>query len=53
MEDKGLAPVPPSKPLTNTSSAPALATPAATVPTPASDTSFTEMRAEGFAQRKS
>ena len=45
---KGEAPVPPSCPLTSTLSAPALATPAATVPTPASETSFTEILAAGF-----
>src|SRR5207245_11335574 len=40
-----LAPVPPSCPLMRTTSAFALATPQATVPTPACDTSFTPMRA--------
>jgi hypothetical protein len=39
------APVPPSKPAMVTWSARALATPAATVPTPISDTSLTEIRA--------
>ena len=37
--------MPPSWPLISTTSACALATPAATVPTPTSATSFTEMRA--------
>ena len=37
--------MPPSCPLISTTSACALATPAATVPTPTSATSFTEMRA--------
>ena len=41
----GEAPVPPSWPLMSTTSAWALATPAATVPTPTSATSFTLMRA--------
>ena len=45
----GEAPVPPSCPLIRTTSACALATPAATVPTPTSETSFTLMRARGFA----
>ena len=48
MEVSGLAPVPPSSPLIRTRSACALATPAATVPTPTSATSFTEMRACGL-----
>jgi hypothetical protein len=47
-EDSGEAPVPPSCPEMVTWSAFALATPAATVPTPISETSFTEMRAAGF-----
>jgi hypothetical protein len=47
MEVSGEAPVPPSSPLISTTSACALATPAATVPTPTSATSFTEMRAAG------
>jgi hypothetical protein len=46
-EVSGEAPVPPSKPEMVTWSARALATPAATVPTPTSETSFTEMRASG------
>jgi hypothetical protein len=44
---EGEAPVPPSKPEIVTWSARALATPAATVPTPTSETSFTEMSAAG------
>ena len=53
IEDTGEAPVPPSWPEINTWSAPAFATPAATVPTPTSATSFTEIRAEGLLQRRS
>ena len=53
IEESGAAPVPPSCPEISTWSAPAFATPAATVPTPTSATSFTEMRASGFAQRRS
>ena len=45
----GAAPVPPSCPLISTTSACALATPAATVPTPTSDTSLTCTRAAGLA----
>ena len=45
----GDAPVPPSWPEISTTSACAFATPAATVPTPASATSFTWIRARGFA----
>ena len=45
IEDSGEAPVPPSWPAITTWSAFALATPAATVPTPTSATSFTETRA--------
>ena len=45
MELLGAAPVPPSYPEIRTVWAPALATPAATVPTPDSDTSFTEISA--------
>ncbi len=41
----GAAPVPPSYPEIRITCAPAFATPAATVPTPASDTSFTEISA--------
>jgi hypothetical protein len=48
IEVRGEAPVPPSKPDTVMWSARALATPAATVPTPTSATSFTETSAEGF-----
>jgi hypothetical protein len=44
----GDAPVPPSWPEMSTTSACALLTPAATVPTPTSDTSFTWMRAAGL-----
>ena len=39
---QGLAPVPPSLPAIVIISAPAFATPTAIVPTPGSDTSFTE-----------
>jgi hypothetical protein len=49
MDERGAAPVPPSKPDISTTCAPALATPEAMVPTPASDTSFTEMRARRLA----
>ena len=52
-EDCGDAPVPPSNPAMTMWSACAFTTPAATVPTPASAASFTEMRADGFAQRRS
>jgi len=52
-ELRGAAPVPPSCPEIRITCAPAFATPAATVPTPASDTSFTEMRAFLFAFFKS
>ncbi len=45
MEESGEAPVPPSWPEMSTTSACALATPAAMVPTPTSATSFTETRA--------
>ncbi len=45
----GLAPVPPSWPEMSTTSAWAFETPAATVPTPTSATSFTWMRASGLA----
>ena len=45
----GDAPVPPSWPEISTTSACALATPAAIVPTPTSATSFTWMRASGLA----
>ena len=45
MDDTGEAPVPPSWPAITTWSALALATPAATVPTPTSDTSLTEIEA--------
>ena len=44
----GDAPVPPSCPEINTTSAFALLTPAATVPMPTSDTNFTCTRAAGF-----
>ena len=53
IEDCGEAPVPPSWPAIVTWSAFALATPAATVPTPTSDTSLTDTRARGLAQRRS
>src|SRR6476469_3250258 len=49
----GEAPVPPSMPAITMWSAPALATPAATVPTPASATSLTLISAVGLAQRRS
>ena len=49
IDDSGDAPVPPSWPAIVTWSAFAFATPAATVPTPTSDTSFTEIDACGFA----
>ncbi len=52
-QESGLAPVPPSWPAMTTWSAFAFATPAATVPTPTSATSFTETCAFGFAQRRS
>ena len=45
----GEAPVPPSWPLISTTSACALATPAAMVPTPTSATSLTLMRASRLA----
>ncbi len=48
MAVSGEAPVPPSKPEMVMWSARALATPAATVPTPTSETSFTEMSASGL-----
>ncbi len=48
MEVCGLAPVPPEWPEMVIRSALALATPAATVPTPASATSFTETSASGL-----
>jgi hypothetical protein len=47
-ELSGLAPVPPSWPEMSTTSALAFDTPAATVPTPTSATSFTWMRALGL-----
>ena len=53
IEDSGEAPVPPSWPAITTWSAPALATPAATVPTPASAASLTETVALGLAARRS
>ena len=49
IELNGDAPVPPLSPLISTTSACALLTPAATVPTPTSLTSFTLMRALGLA----
>ena len=48
-EVSGEAPVPPSWPEIRTTSACALETPAATVPTPTSETSFTCTRAAGLA----
>ena len=53
IDDSGLAPVPPSWPLMSTSSALPLATPAATVPTPTSETSFTETFTPGLAHFRS
>ncbi len=53
IEDSGEAPVPPSWPAISTWSEFAFATPAATVPTPTSETSFTEIRARGLPQRRS
>ena len=47
--DSGAAPVPPSWPEMSTTSACALDTPAATVPTPTSETSLTCTRAAGLA----
>ena len=52
-DESGEAPVPPSWPEIRMWSAFAFATPAATVPTPTSATSLTEMRAPGLAQRRS
>ena len=52
-EDCGEAPVPPSWPAIVTWSALALATPAATVPTPTSLTNFTDTELVGLAQRRS
>ncbi len=49
IDDQGLAPVPPSWPAMVTWSALALDTPAATVPTPTSETSFTLMEARWLA----
>ena len=49
IDDQGEAPVPPSWPAMTTWSAFALLTPAATVPTPTSDTSLTDTEARGFA----
>ena len=53
IEDSGEAPVPPSWPEISTRSAFAFDTPAATVPTPTSETSLTDTCACGFAQRRS
>jgi hypothetical protein len=53
IELSGEAPVPPSCPEMSTWSALAFATPAATVPTPTSATSFTETWADWFEQRRS
>ena len=52
-EVSGEAPVPPSCPEMSTTSAWALLTPAATVPTPTSETSLTWMRALGLAHLRS
>ena len=48
MEVSGEAPVPPSCPEIRTTSAWAFETPAATVPTPTSETSFTWIRLTGL-----
>ena len=48
IDDSGDAPVPPESPEMTIRSARAFATPAATVPTPASATSFTETAAFGL-----
>ena len=53
IDDWGDAPVPPSWPEMVTWSALALATPAATVPTPTSETSLTDTELVGLAQRRS
>ena len=53
MELIGEAPVPPSAPEITMRSALALATPAAIVPTPLSDTNFTLISAAGFTFFKS
>ena len=53
IDESGLAPVPPSWPEIRTSSALPFATPAATVPTPTSDTSFTETFTPGLAHFRS
>lgn len=52
-DDSGLAPVPPSPLEMRIMSAPALATPAATVPTPASETSLTLTLAVGLMHLRS
>ena len=49
MESRGAAPVPPLAPEIKILCAPPFATPVAIVPTPASLTSLTEMRALGLA----
>ena len=53
IEESGEAPVPPSWPAITMWSAPALAQPAATVPTPTSEASLTETVASGLAARRS
>ena len=53
MDESGLAPVPPSPPEMRMTSAPAFATPAATVPTPDSETSFTLILARGLMHLRS
>jgi hypothetical protein len=53
MDELGLAPVPPSAPLIVIKSADAFATPAAMVPTPVSETSFTLILAAGLTFFKS
>ncbi len=53
IDESGEAPVPPSWPEMTTWSALHLATPAATVPTPISETSLTETCASGLPQRRS
>ena len=53
IDESGEAPVPPSQPAMWTTSASALMTPAAMIPTPEPATSFTETSARGFAWRRS
>jgi hypothetical protein len=53
IEVSGEEPVPPLWPLMVMTSAPALATPAAIMPTPEPETNFTPMRARGLTARRS